>query len=266
MAKKIGGRRVTRGQKVGQSNLQGVLSGALDFVPGIGDAKAFYEAETPLEYGLAGVGLIPGVGDAAAGALKAVTPLFKNPLAKDFKLTPHQAKNAQRDFGVSPDSEEYKRVVADAQRQFAEPSLAIENVDQVPIRGGEVPLTYAPYKLPDGRTVHATYTQDGKLLNVLGGKRSKPSETKDFAPNLGPLQQQKRPGKDFVVNTETSQSSSKDAYYDTIGDIFKKQKGPLQSGGISAKKLRYKEKLEAKLNAGEELTDKELTELIALGG
>ena len=73
MAKKIGGRRVTRGQKVGQSNLQGVLSGALDFVPGIGDAKAFYEAETPLEYGLAGVGLIPGVGDAAAAGIKGLS-------------------------------------------------------------------------------------------------------------------------------------------------------------------------------------------------
>lgn len=48
----------------------------LDVAPGVGDYMAFEEAETPLDYGLATVGAVPGIGD-ALGLAMAVAPAAK---------------------------------------------------------------------------------------------------------------------------------------------------------------------------------------------
>jgi hypothetical protein len=48
----------------------GALSTALDFMPLVGDAKGFLEAEGPLDYVFATAGLVPGFGDAAKQAYK----------------------------------------------------------------------------------------------------------------------------------------------------------------------------------------------------
>ncbi|MDL9998624.1 hypothetical protein QTI24_08440 [Variovorax sp. J22P240] len=42
----------------------------LDFTPGVGDLKALLEADTPFDYALAALGLVPGLGDGAAKILK----------------------------------------------------------------------------------------------------------------------------------------------------------------------------------------------------
>ncbi|WP_232111806.1 DUF637 domain-containing protein, partial [Pseudomonas guariconensis] len=48
-----------------------------DFIPGYGDAKAFADAEDPFDYAIAGVGLVPGVGDGAAKILAKAKALYK---------------------------------------------------------------------------------------------------------------------------------------------------------------------------------------------
>lgn len=48
----------------------GALSTALDFMPVVGDAKGFLEAEGPLDYLFAAAGVVPVVGDAAKQAYK----------------------------------------------------------------------------------------------------------------------------------------------------------------------------------------------------
>jgi len=54
------------------------LSTAADFTPVIGDIKGFVEAKTPLDYALAGVGLIPGV--PALGGMVKQAPLKRGVL------------------------------------------------------------------------------------------------------------------------------------------------------------------------------------------
>ncbi|HCF9651294.1 TPA: DUF637 domain-containing protein, partial [Pseudomonas aeruginosa] len=48
-----------------------------DFVPVYGDTKAFSEAQDPFDYAMAGVGLVPGAGDAAQKVLSKAKKLFQ---------------------------------------------------------------------------------------------------------------------------------------------------------------------------------------------
>lgn len=50
---------------------------ALDFTPVIGDIKGFMEAETPFDYLLVALGVVPGAGDALAKALKEGKAAYK---------------------------------------------------------------------------------------------------------------------------------------------------------------------------------------------
>ena len=49
----------------------------VDFTPGVGDVKALIEAETPFDYLMASVGVVPGIGDAVAHGIKQAKGLFK---------------------------------------------------------------------------------------------------------------------------------------------------------------------------------------------
>ncbi|GAA3579178.1 hypothetical protein GCM10023078_03800 [Gibbsiella greigii] len=57
--------------------LKGAAGFGLDFVPVVGDIKGFAEAQSALDYLVAAVGLIPGVGDAAGKAIKAAEAALK---------------------------------------------------------------------------------------------------------------------------------------------------------------------------------------------
>ncbi|MNM96870.1 hypothetical protein D3C81_1093630 [compost metagenome] len=48
-----------------------------DFIPGYGDGKAFAEAQDPFDYAIAGVGLVPALGDGAAKILAKAKALYK---------------------------------------------------------------------------------------------------------------------------------------------------------------------------------------------
>ena len=57
------------------ANIENTL---LDFTPIIGDAKAFAEAEDIIDYTIAAVGLIPGLGDVVGKLLKRSESGFKS--------------------------------------------------------------------------------------------------------------------------------------------------------------------------------------------
>ena len=71
------------------ANIENIL---LDFTPIIGDAKAFAEAENVIDYTIASVGLIPGVGDAVVQLLKEAKAALK---VGDTKKAIELAQEAQ---------------------------------------------------------------------------------------------------------------------------------------------------------------------------
>ena len=57
--------------------VEAIVGLGADFTPGVGDVKALIEAETPFDYLMASVGVVPGVGDAVAHGIKQAKGLFK---------------------------------------------------------------------------------------------------------------------------------------------------------------------------------------------
>ncbi len=64
-------RRIYRAEnRIYKARVDGTYGAIVDFIPGAGDAKAFYQAKSAWDYGLAIVGLVPGIGDLAAKTVK----------------------------------------------------------------------------------------------------------------------------------------------------------------------------------------------------
>ncbi|MHB9799637.1 two-partner secretion domain-containing protein [Pseudomonas sp. MT3] len=56
---------------------EAMVSFGSDFIPGYGDAKSFVEAQDPFDYAMAGIGVVPGIGDGAAKILGKAKALYK---------------------------------------------------------------------------------------------------------------------------------------------------------------------------------------------
>ncbi|MEP3278580.1 MAG: hypothetical protein ABJN26_25345, partial [Stappiaceae bacterium] len=69
----------------------GLLGLVVDFLPVIGDAKAFAEAEDAVDVGIAAFGLVPLGGDVAAKILKGLKKAFKKTPTPDLPEGPDQA-------------------------------------------------------------------------------------------------------------------------------------------------------------------------------
>ncbi|MDR8013308.1 two-partner secretion domain-containing protein [Ectopseudomonas guguanensis] len=57
--------------------VEAIVGLGADFTPGVGDVKALIEAETPFDYLMASVGVVPVVGDAVVHGIKQAKGLFK---------------------------------------------------------------------------------------------------------------------------------------------------------------------------------------------
>ncbi|MEK9952910.1 MAG: DUF637 domain-containing protein, partial [Curvibacter sp.] len=69
---------------------------ALDFTPVIGDIKGFVEAETPFDYLLVALGVVPGAGDALAKALKEGKVAYNAGDIAAATAKMEEARNAQK--------------------------------------------------------------------------------------------------------------------------------------------------------------------------
>ena len=71
-----------------------------DFTPGVGDVKALVEAETPFDYLMASVGVVPVLGDAVAQAVKQAKKLFKEGKVAESAKVLEDLSDAAKTTGV----------------------------------------------------------------------------------------------------------------------------------------------------------------------
>lgn len=166
------------------SDAMGVARGstlAMDMAPGVGDYMAFEEAETPLDYGLATVGAVPGIGD-ALGLAMAVAPAAK--MAKAASKTPDiQAADEVLDLlkaGRGSDVTDELLAKADTPRGNA---YLAENYDLPLDRASR--MARADEMFPK-KVYHGTVAEDFKQFDLSKGGSSsgaKDSENAIFTAN-----------------------------------------------------------------------------------
>jgi len=75
-----------------------------DFTPGVGDVKALVEAETPFDYLMASVGVVPVLGDAVAQGIKQAKKLFKEgKVAESAKVLEDLSDGTKATGGAVPE-------------------------------------------------------------------------------------------------------------------------------------------------------------------
>ncbi|MGF1719548.1 filamentous hemagglutinin N-terminal domain-containing protein [Vibrio kyushuensis] len=130
-----------------------VISGMIDFMPGVGDAKGFYEANTGFEYLLATVGLVPALGDLVKQAGKAFD-------AGDVGLAQDLLAQAQKGLKDEPKLLEYKPEINNAGPSGANPDT-IANSPNGPPSHSESKTDF--YVRPDGDVI------PGSGYRITGG-------------------------------------------------------------------------------------------------
>ncbi len=125
----------------------GRMSG-LDVLPGLGDLMAFNEAQSPLDYSLAALGLIPALGDAAG------------PLAK-------QLLKVSQDYHALPKSKSQ----LDAARKAADPRYTEMSASMLRKPLGEYKAKYETvHELPNMKQLTPEDLQGGVGFNIPGDR------------------------------------------------------------------------------------------------
>lgn len=173
-----------------------------DFIPGVGEAKDVARAGSNISSGnygaaaldlaTAGIGLVPGVGDAAAAGIrgaraagrKAAAPLrnvhgFERANQRVPDLVPNQTvwnsvheKALKGDINLGDVTRRDKRLLEEG----ADPGQLARNAS-VTVDGKEIPVVVVPHKNPKVGKYHIITVRDrgrdGKATGVLGGREYK---------------------------------------------------------------------------------------------
>ena len=178
---------------------KGVLDTVTDFVPGVGEAKDVYRAGSniasgnygaaALDLATAGVGLVPGIGDAAAAGIRGVRSAggkaadkvrnyhgFERAQERLPDLIPNQTvwnsvheKALKGDIEIGDVTRRDRRLLDEG----ADPGQLARNAS-VNVDGKQVPVVVVPHKNPKVGKYHIITVRDrgrkGDQTGVLGGR------------------------------------------------------------------------------------------------